>query len=206
MTCKRRRGSLTPSCWILFVKEPDPGEEVHSNGAHDRRGTSAPGWPSCMQEPPTKCLLPSPSPSTSSQSPFGVMAPCKHLFVIQDLSPPLNLQTSHSCHKNQVTEYLQHDDLTAEGLQMLQKPGFKPRQNSRVVITKYPLLACSGWKMVSARVIILPELSLFSCMKWPMVANQREKLGTAEISRHLLQYQAFFFGPEMNEETQELPI
>lgn len=60
--------------------------------------------------------------------------------VIQDLSPPLISQTktTHSSHKNQITEYLQHDDLITEGLQMLQKPVFKPRQNPGVVITEYP--------------------------------------------------------------------
>lgn len=168
-----------PPEFFLWKSLTLPGEEVHADGAHDRRGTFAPSWPPCMQEPPTKYFLPSPSPSTGSQSPFGVVVLCKHLFVIQDLSPPLILQTktTHSSHKNQVTEYLQHDDLTTEGLQMLQKPVFKPRQNSEVVMIKYPWPAGSGWKMVSAVVIVLPEPSLSSCMKWSMVANQGEKLG-----------------------------
>lgn len=184
-----------PAEFFLWKSLTLPREEVHANGACDRRGTSAPRWPPCMQEPPTKCLLPSPFPSTGSQSPFGVAAPCKNLFVIQDLSPPYILQTktTYSGHKNQVKAHLQHDDLITEGLQMLQKPLFKPRQNSGVVIIKYPWLACSGWKMVSAVVIILPHLSLFSCMKWSWLQTKWRSWGTAEIPRHFQPYQTFLW-------------
>lgn len=158
------------------------GEHLHQDGLL-----------ACKNHP--QCLLPSPFPSTGSQSPFGVVAPCKNLFVIQDLSPPYILQTktTYSGHKNQVKAHLQHDDLITEGLQMLQKPLFKPRQNSGVVIIKYPWLACSGWKMVSAVVIILPELSLFSCMKWSWLETKRRSWGTAEIPRHFQPYQAFLW-------------
>lgn len=196
-----------PTEFLLWKSLTFPGEEVHANGAHDRRGTSAPRCLLACKNHPQSVFSHHLPQATGFQSPFGVTAPCKHLFVIQELSPPLISQTkpSHSCHKNQVTEYLQHDDLITEGLQTLQKPVSKPRQNSGVVIIKYPLLACSGWKTVSAVVIILPEQSLFSCMKWSMAANQGEKLGTAGIPRHLYHIR-HFFGPQMNKETQEFQI
>lgn len=88
-------------------------------GVRDRRGTSAPRQPPCMQEPPTKYLLPSPfldhglPKSVLSCGSLRARIPCTRFVPITHRQKP--------GYKNQVTAHLQHDDLRMEGLRMLRK-------------------------------------------------------------------------------------